>query len=69
MGGYKCNSSKIRRDVLIQSHEHGGLKAPDIYTNFHGFEDYKNKTMHYGKKLIMSELEKVGGLEYLLASN
>jgi len=65
---------KIKRAVMIQSYEKGGMKSPDIFTMY--------KTWKYSwlvrlskmescpwKKLITNQLNKLGGLEYLAICN
>jgi len=65
---------KIRKTVLIQNYEDGGLKAPDIYTMDKTWKlgwIYRLQSDFSGKwkQILLDKLEAVGGLDYLLVSN
>ena len=69
------NRSRIRKTVLIQDYVHGGYKAPDIYS-MHKALKYswiprllRGKEAENWAKLTLENLDRVGGLDYLLACN
>ena len=68
------NKAKIKRQVIIQDYKFGGLKAPDIYSinkslKVSWINRLLNQTDEKWKWIISDELEKIGGLDYLLACN
>ncbi len=71
-GGAK--KTKIKRTVLIQDYAEGGMKAPDIFSMYKVWKLSWLKRLNSDssgnwKNLILDQLEKVGGLDYLLACN
>ena len=66
--------TKIKRKVLIQDYCDGGLKAPDIFTMYKTWklswiERLQCEESGKWKVIFLSSLEKLGGLDYLLACN
>jgi len=69
-----ANKSKIKHDVLIQDYAEGGLKAPDIFImekiwKASWVSRLQNNTRGKWKVCILNTLEKIGGIDYLLACN
>ncbi len=65
---------KIKQNVLMQDYRNGGLKAPDIYSSYQVWKfSWLNRLINMEnnkwKNLITKEINKMGGLEYLLACN
>ncbi len=66
--------TKIKQSVFIQEYRNGGLKAPDIYSSYQVWKFFWlnrliNMENSKWKNLITKEINKMGGLEYLLACN
>ncbi len=70
----KGHKVKIRRTILIQDYTRGGLKSPDIYVMAKNLKlkwilRLQEQTDALWKRIIMTELEEIGGLDYLLGCN
>jgi len=66
--------AKVKKDVLIQDYDQGGLKAPDIYTWYYTWKHtwlvrLINMENNPWKTMVTKNLNKIGGLEYLLDCN
>ena len=69
------NRSRIRRNVMIQDYINGGYKAPDIYSMHSALKcNWVSRLIKSNEdakwaKLMMMNLDTVGGLTYLLSCN